>query len=217
MFMLLYRRLRLWEQTMNAIQPSRVILALLAMILPLAGTGCIAAAVAGTAAAGGIGYAYYKGLLERHYVGPVEPVYRATKTALESLKLPISHEHMEGSKAHLESRTSDGGRIRLWLDPVAGRIPTEPVLTRVSIRIDTFGDRETSRLIFDAIDKQVGPSGVPPQERIVPATPAIVVPASPVSGATGTQPQPPVTGQPGKLVPVPASEPGRLVPVPMGS
>jgi hypothetical protein len=72
-------------------------------------------------------------------------------------------------------------------------------------------------LIFDAIDKQVGPSGVPPQERIVPATPASVVPASPVSGATGTQPQPPVTGQPGKLVPVPASEPGRLVPVPMGS
>lgn len=202
---------------MNAIQTRRLVLALLIAVLPIVGTGCIAAAVAGTAAAGGIGYAYYKGLLERHYVGPVEPVYRATKTALESLKLPITHEHMEGSKAHIESRTSDGGRIRLWLDPIAGRIPTEPVLTRISIRIDTFGDRETSRLIFDAIDKQVGPSGVPPQERIIPATPAIVIPATPASSATIPQPQSPSTEQPGKLVPVPISEPGRLVPVPMGS
>lgn len=188
-------------------------LALLTCVTLVAGTGCIAAAVGGAAAAGGIGYAYYKGSLERNYVGPVEPTYIAARKALESLKLPITNENIEGSKAHLEARTTEGGRIRLWLEPVTSKIPSSPVLTRVTIRVDVFGDRETSRMVFDALDKQVGPSGIPPEEKPIQTTPAIqITPTSP-SNVTPSQ-SPPLADQTERIPPVPIERPGRLVPVP---
>ena len=191
----------------------RLSLALLVCLTPAFGTGCIAAAVGGAAAAGGIGYAYYKGALERNYIGPVEPTYQAARKALESLKLPITNETIEGSKAHLEAHTAEGGKIRLWLEPLPNKIPTSPVKTRVTIRVDLFGDRETSRLIFDAIDKQIGPSGIPSEERALQNTPAIQV--SPfIPSAPSSTPTPPQADQPERISPVPMDQPGRLVPIP---
>ncbi|MFM7110836.1 MAG: DUF3568 family protein [Planctomycetota bacterium] len=180
----------------------------------VSGTGCIAAVVGGAAAAGGLGYAYYNGLLERNYIGPIQQVFLSTKKALESLRLPISQETIEISKAHLESKTSDGGRIRIWLEPVQGKSTTTSLTTKVSIRVDLFGDREISRLIFDEIDKQLGPSGIPPDEKPLASTPAILVnPSNPETAAI--QEKTAKTDAPdASVLPINQSK-GRLIPTPV--
>lgn len=185
-----------------AIRPMLLVVACLTLVFT--GTGCVALAVGGAAAAGGIGYAYYNGLLERHYLGPVEPTYQAARKALATMAMPITNEAIEGSRAHLEARTPSEERIRLWLEPVPRKTPADPVLTRVTVRVDVFGDRETSRKIFDAIDKEVGPSGIPPEERPLQATPAIQLSPPPVSPST----------QPERILPIPMDQPGLLVPIP---
>ena len=211
--MLLYRSNVPSVQAWANIMMSRLSLVSLACLTLTLGTGCIAAAVGGAAAAGGIGYAYYKGALERNYIGPVEPTYQAARKALESLKLPITNESIEGSRAHLESRTAEGGKIRLWLEPIPNKIPANSVMTRAIIRVDLFGDRETSRQIFDAIDKQIGHSGIPPEERPVQITPPIQL--SPLSPTTSLPaPNPSQTDQPERIKPAPMDQPGRLVPIP---
>jgi hypothetical protein len=184
--------------------------------LVVSGTGCIAAAVGGAAAAGGLGYAYYSGLLERNYIGPTQQVFLATRKALETLHLPVSQETIEVSKAHLEAKTSDGGRIRIWLEPVQRKPISVSVITKVSIRVDLFGDRETSRLIFDEIDKQLGPSGIPADEKPLASTPAIMV--SPSNPRTAASPE----NTPKNNAPVISDTPidqtkGRLIPTPVSS
>jgi len=193
----------------------RIIILAYLIFSVVSGTGCIAAAVGGAAAAGGLGYAYYNGLLERNYIGPIQQVFLSTKKALESLRLPISQETIEISKAHLESKTSDGGRIRIWLEPVQGKSTVTSLTTKVSIRVDLFGDREISRLIFDEIDKQLGPSGIPADEKPLASTPAILVnPSNPETAAiqekTAKTDAPDASGLPinqtkGRLIPTPVS------------
>ncbi|MFM7541642.1 MAG: DUF3568 family protein [Planctomycetota bacterium] len=193
----------------------RIIILAYLIFSVVSGTGCIAAAVGGAAAAGGLGYAYYNGLLERNYIGPIQQVFLSTEKALESLRLPISQETIEISKAHLESKTSDGGRIRIWLEPVQGKSTVTSLTTKVSIRVDLFGDREISRLIFDEIDKQLGPSGIPADEKPLASTPAILVnPSNPETAAiqekTAKTDAPDASGLPinqtkGRLIPTPVS------------
>lgn len=192
----------------------RIIILAYLVFSVVSGTGCIAAVVGGAAAAGGLGYAYYNGLLERNYIGPIQQVFLSTKKALESLRLPISQETIEISKAHLESKTSDGGRIRIWLEPVQGKSTTTSLTTKVSIRVDLFGDREISRLIFDEIDKQLGPSGIPADEKPLASTPPILVnPSNPETAAI--QEKTAKTDAPdASVLPINQSK-GRLIPTPV--
>ncbi len=157
----------------------------------LANAGCLAAAVGAAAAgAGTAGYAYYKGKVCEEYNAGFDDALAATRTSLMELGLAVQSEQREGNTAFIEGRTGTGDRLRLELDVVASPIPVEGPLTRVGVRIGTFGDQGLSDRILSQIGTHLvaGPRAAaaspaapmqPTWSRTpqVPATPPTVTPA----------------------------------------
>ena len=106
--------------------------------------GCVVLAV-GAGAAGTV--AYVKGDLETEVHYGLDQVYTATKTAADDLKLHVITG--EGGKdalsAVITARDAADKHVSIKLKSV-----TQDV-TKVSIRIGTFGDQTKQRLIFDKI------------------------------------------------------------------
>jgi hypothetical protein len=148
--------------------------------MALTSSGCLFVA-AGAAAGGGAaaGYAYYKGLVTREYVANVDDVWAATHAALADLGMPVSHEERANGGASLESRTADGDRVRISFDVAPSRIPAEGSLTRVGVRVATFGDVAVSERILDQIGAHLVPGARP---------------APPPAGAPAETPPPPLAG-----------------------
>jgi len=120
---------------------------LLLAILAVGQSGCllIAAGAAGGAAAG---YAYYNGRVCQSYVANFEDAWAATHTALGELGMPILKEERQTSCGVIKTQTSDGDRIRIALDVIPSRIPAEGSLTRICVRVATFGDHPVSERIL---------------------------------------------------------------------
>ncbi len=147
----------------------------------LASSGCLALAVAGAGAAGGaVGYAYYNGKVCRTYPARVEDVWAATQTALRELGLPVLQDESHPRQRVLVSRAADGDRIRIAVEMEAPKIPADPPLTRVCIRVATFGDRETSVRILEQIGLHLVPApAVPLPAQAVPGAPVPLEPVMP--------------------------------------
>ena len=146
----------------------RVLYALVAL-LALSQAGCllaVAGAAAGGAAAGG--YFYCKGRLYRDYPASLPDVRNAVHAALLDLHFLIFTEEAKDGKAFLVTKTTNGKKIRINLDCMSSPIPAEGLVTRVSIRVATFGDEGISARIFEQITLHLShPAPVAP----VPATP----------------------------------------------
>jgi hypothetical protein len=139
--------------------------------------GCllVAAGAAGGAAAG---YAYYKGRICQSYVADFEDAWAATHTALAELGLPVISEERQTNCGTIKSQTSDGDRVRIALDVIPSRIPVEGSLTRICVRVGTFGDHPVSERVLSQVGAHlvVGPVVYPP--------PGPVPPPSPTSAAS---------------------------------
>jgi hypothetical protein len=125
--------------------------------------GCLAVA-AGCAAGGAAGFAYYSGKVERDYVAYRQDVWAALQAALADLRMPVTEPVSEGTEWSLEARTADGDKVRITLETKSSRIPSEGVLTRVGVRVATFGDGTVSSRILDQIGFHLTglPAGTPP-------------------------------------------------------
>jgi hypothetical protein len=136
----------------------RVVL-LLAAGLALANAGClVVAAGAGAAGAGAVGYAYLRGQFYRDYPADLPNTAAAVHTALTELQMPIDAE----DQTSFESRTGDGNKVRIRLEPQTAAIPAEGTSTRVSVRVGSFGDEDVARRILDQIGTHLGPpAGAP--------------------------------------------------------
>jgi hypothetical protein len=146
-------------------------------------SGCLAAA-AGCAAGAGAGYAYYKGKLDRDYVANRDDVWAALHTSLGELQMPVVKEEREPDEDSIETRTADGDKVKIYVDVHKSSIPAEGDISRVSIRVATWGDSTVSSRVFDQVDRHLMP-GVPVQGQ----------PIQPVS-ATGVPPPPTPSGAP---------------------
>jgi hypothetical protein len=146
-------------------------------------SGCLAAA-AGCAAGGAAGYAYYKGRVDRDYTANRDDVWAALHTSLGELQMPVVKEEREADEDHIESRTADGDKVKIYVEVHKSAIPAEGDISRVSVRVATWGDSVVSTRILDQVDRHLMP-GVP-----VPAQPI-----QPVS-ATGVPPPPRPSGAP---------------------
>jgi len=150
---------------------------------------------AGAASGAYAGYAYYQGRLCQSYVANFEDAWAATHTALGELGMPIIGEERQTNCGVIKTQTSDGDRVRIALDVIPSRIPAEGPLTRICVRVGTFGDHPVSERVLYQVGAHLIASPVP-------------LPLSP-SGPR------PVANAPGSDVPIPA--PGQTTEPPLTS
>jgi Protein of unknown function (DUF3568) len=141
---------------------ARLILYLLAVAAALANSGCLLVA-AGAAGGAAVGYAYCKGGVCSTYNAGFADTFAASQAALRDLGMPIVLEEETAADGFLESRTADGNRVRVYVEPVTSKIPAEAVQTRVCVRVATFGDRPVSERILDQVGLHLTPVTAVPQ------------------------------------------------------
>jgi hypothetical protein len=152
--------------------------------------GCLVLA-AGAAGGAAVGYVYAKGRVSQTYNANFQDTMRATETALVELGLPVVARETDPSGGSLESRTGQKERVQVYLETVASRIPAEGSVTKVSVRVATFGDQQVSEKILNQIGYHLAPANLPP-------------PGQPVQPSAATSP--PQTPPP-PLAPVPSVKP----------
>jgi hypothetical protein len=162
-------------------------------------SGCLLIA-AGTAAGCAAGYAYYKGKVCQNFVADFPNTWAATHTALQELGLVIEHEQRTTAGGYIETRTADSDRVRIDVENESSRLPSEGVLTRVGIRVATFGDYPVSDRILYQIAAHLAPQGPPVAVPPGPPAPALG-PAQPA--AATAPPLPTQTPPPPALPPEP--------------
>jgi hypothetical protein len=179
-------------------------------LVALSGAGCLA--VVGAAAVGGgiAGYAYYKGRVIQDFPASLAEVESATVLALQDLKLPPGEKHVPptptgGSPPEISITTStaDQATVTIVMEPAASRLPGEGLVTRVGVRVGTFGDQVLSQRILAQVAARlaqknprivplpapVGPAGTPPNVVQGPQTPPTWRPTSnPGSGSETAEP-----------------------------
>jgi hypothetical protein len=168
--------------------------------LALANAGCLAA-VAGIATVGGVAtYAYLDGEDKRTFPSDYDDVRNATLAALRDLSLPVEGQSQKTTgKETIDSRTADSSAVVIKLAAVPSPVPGEKTVTRVNVRIGTFGDRDFSERILDQISVHLGyaapngtvavPTGQPPA--VVPAGWQAPASGAPTSAGTPLGPPPP--------------------------
>lgn len=108
--------------------------------------GCVVAAVG----AGAIGtMAYVKGDLESTEAANIDAVYQATKKAIEELELTMTMAEKDALSAVIGARDAQDKKITIKLKAVSDGT------TRISIRVGVFGDETKSRLIYEAIKRNI--------------------------------------------------------------
>lgn len=120
----------------------------LALLIPLALTGCAAALIAGGAAAGVGAVAYVKGDLEKTYDRSLSSLYEASKAGLRDMEFTPKSDRKDAVEYHLVSTMADGTEVK-----VNGR--RQDQMTRISIRVGVFGDESASRQILDKIESHL--------------------------------------------------------------
>jgi hypothetical protein len=148
---------------------------LVLLVLALTNSGCLAAA-AGVAGGAAVGYAYFKGKLCELYSASYEDTWAATRTALGELAMPIVKEERTGSKGYLESRTADGETVRIHVQAEASKIPAEGQITRVCVRVATFGDGPVSDRILDQVGLHLTVAPLPGVTQTGASSPPVISP-----------------------------------------
>jgi hypothetical protein len=128
-----------------------LLLLLIGNLLMVCG-GCVTTAV-GTGSGMGVGtYSYISGELEALYVVPIEDLWAKTLTAMEMLRLTIDDKRMDGIGGQISARRADGTIIKVRFESLSNN------RTIVGVRVDTFGNKEYSKRIHNAIQNQLGTS-----------------------------------------------------------
>ncbi|MHB1425041.1 MAG: DUF3568 family protein [Gemmataceae bacterium] len=117
-------------------------------VLALAQTGCLLAIAGVCSGAAATGYFYCKGRIYRDYPAPFSAVHDAVHAALLDLHFAINEEAKDG-KAFFVTKTTNGKKVRIYLECLSSPIPAEGQFTRVSIRVGAFGDDSVSARIFE--------------------------------------------------------------------
>ena len=131
----------------------------LLFIVAVSNSGCLLA-TAGVASGACVGYAYYKGKTCELFNAGCDDAWAATRTALGELGMPVVKEERKGPEAFIESRTADGERVRIYVHAETSRFPAEGQLSRVCVRVATFGDRAVSDRILDQVGMHLAPAGL---------------------------------------------------------
>ena len=108
-------------------------------------SGCFLVAVGAAGAAGAGTVVYIRGELDASVTGTVDAVDKAANQALQQMQFAKINEGKSTVDAAITARTGQHKKIEIKLDRTADN------LTRVRIRVGTFGDESISRLLLDKI------------------------------------------------------------------
>src|SRR4051812_26328721 len=111
-------------------------------IITITQSGCLVAAAAG--AAGGT-VAYMKGDVEAVVEGNVQQTFDATKAAMDELKMPLLATWASAMEGHVEARIGTDNKATVNINGQSEKI------SKVSIRVGTFGDQGLSQAILEKI------------------------------------------------------------------
>lgn len=159
--------------------PIRRVILLAIAGLAISTAGCLGLVAAGAAAGGAAGYMYIKGKVCMEYPAPFTDTWTATHAALKSLGLPALGQENAGTRGTITSRTSDGTNVTVEVETQLSRLPAVPNLTRVCVRVGTWGDKPLSEQILTRIHQQFTPA---PAGTTASVQPAWNAPAGSVSG-----------------------------------
>jgi hypothetical protein len=168
-------------------------------VVTLANSGCLLIA-AGAAGGAAVGYAYANGRVYETYNANLNDAWAATKTALQELGMPAVKEERKADGGFVESRTADNETVRIYVDALGSKIPAEGLLSRVSVRVATFGDKPFSNRLLDQVGMHLVPAGLaaapfaPPGSTgiVQTAAPALATPASATNQNPSGQTAPPL-------------------------
>jgi len=110
-------------------------------IIVVTQSGCL---VAAAGAAGGT-VAYMKGDVEAVVEGNVEQTFNATKAAMDELKMPLLATWSSAMEGHVEARVGTDNKATVNINGQSEK------LSKVSIRVGTFGDQGLSQAILEKI------------------------------------------------------------------
>ena len=112
-------------------------------------SGCINALVAGGVAAGAGAVAYVRGDFEVVRRESITKLYNASLKALEDLEITITQFEKDALSAVITGHGAEDKKIVVKMKMV------ENDLTKLTIRIGTFGDKAMSQIIYDKIRKNL--------------------------------------------------------------
>jgi len=112
-------------------------------------TGCAAALLAGGVAAGAGTVLYVKGDLQTTIERPYDDVWDASLEGIRALGLRPSRRDKGAEKGVIKTRRLDGKSVTILVYPQTRRT------TKLSIRVGTFGDEESSLEILKAIEAKL--------------------------------------------------------------
>jgi hypothetical protein len=183
---------------------------LLTAVVMVCQAGCLWVA-AGAAAGGAAGYAYYRGKNCHSFPAGFEDSWAATRTALCDLGMPILKEERDQGCGTIKTQTSDGDRVKIDLEVIPSRIPAEGMMTRICVRVGTFGDHPVSERVLYQVGAHltVGPGLMPASPGVATMPPIAPAPSS------GQTTEPPLTSpSAAQSSPSPSSLPHEPIRVP---
>jgi hypothetical protein len=138
---------------MQPIRRKRVMVCFVMALTVLPQTGCIAAAVTGAVVgAGAAGYAYYQGAVSRDYPVNMDLTWTAAQQAVVDLGMPLDKVVRDNDGGTIESKTGDGDKVQIHVEPRASRVPADGQWTSISVRVALFGDSKLSDRLLNQID-----------------------------------------------------------------
>jgi len=168
---------------------------LLLGLLTIANAGCLAVATgAAVAAGGGAYYMYTKGNVAQEYPSSFNDTWQAVETAMKDLQLPIDNHENNGTGGKITSHTRDNSTVVIELETRAGSLPVDGSVTRVGVRVGTFGDQALSERVLSQVSSHLVQANVwrpaPGAAPVAPGAPATASTIKPVPAMPS--PQPPI-------------------------
>lgn len=93
-----------------------------------------------------LGIRWYDGEAQKYYNTDQVTLYNATKAALAELNLPIAEESHEDNIYYLKVDAGDRFKIKV--------VGVREEIAKLSIRVNTMGDKEYAELIYRHVDSQ---------------------------------------------------------------
>jgi hypothetical protein len=134
---------------MNPIKPSKLLLRYVCLgwlgATLLLGSGCFLVAVGAAGAVGAGTVAYIRGELDSALSNDLRTVDTATQRAVGQLQFAFVSDRADAFTSEIIARTANDVKVEINLTKEADN------LTKVQIRVGTFGDEPMSRAILDRI------------------------------------------------------------------
>lgn len=93
-----------------------------------------------------LGIFWYQGEAQKYYATEQQALIEATKKVLEEFKLPIITEESKDNVFYIKA--GDDDKFKIKISDVRENV------SKLSIRVNTFGDKPYAEMIFRHVDKQ---------------------------------------------------------------